>query len=55
MAALKITLKRSSIGTRPKQMGDGQGPGLTKLQKALFIRIIPNQGMIAKINHLVES
>ena len=55
MAALKITLKRSLIGTRPKQRATAKALGLTKLHKSVIHKDNPQiRGMIAKINHLVE-
>ncbi|HHY36881.1 MAG TPA: 50S ribosomal protein L30 [Firmicutes bacterium] len=53
--ALKITLKRSLIGTRPKQRATAKALGLTKLHKSVIHKDNPQiRGMIAKINHLVE-
>ena len=55
MGAVKITLRRSLIGTLPRQRATAKALGLTKMHKSVIHKDTPQiRGMIAKINHLVE-
>lgn len=55
MAALKITLKRSLAGSRPKQRATVRALGLTRLHASVVHKDCPQiRGMVKKIHHLVE-
>ena len=53
---LKITLRRSAIGTSPRQRLTLRGLGLTRLGRSVIVKDSPAvRGMIAKVAHLVET
>ncbi|KXZ38999.1 large subunit ribosomal protein L30 [Alkalithermobacter thermoalcaliphilus JW-YL-7 = DSM 7308] len=55
MATLKIKLKRSVIGTNPKQRKTIQALGLRKREQVVEKPDNPQiRGMIEKVSHLVE-
>lgn len=55
MADLKITLKKSVIGSLPKQRKTAEALGLTKTQRTVVKKDnAATRGMIRRINHLVE-
>jgi len=52
---LKITLKKSVIGSPKKIRATATGLGLTKTSKSIIRKDTPElRGMIHKIDHLVE-
>lgn len=54
MGALKITLKRSLIGSLPKQRATAKALGLTRLNRTVIHPDNPQiRGMLNKINHLI--
>ena len=51
---VKATLKRSAIGTSPRQRATLRGLGLTRLGKAVILKDSPAvRGMIRAVAHLV--
>lgn len=51
---IKVTLKRSHIGTLPKQRAVLNGLGLRKINQMVILRNTPEvKGMIGKVSHLV--
>ena len=55
MATLKITLLRSTIGTKPKQRGTLRALGLRKINQTVEHPDRPEiRGMVAKVPHLVR-
>jgi large subunit ribosomal protein L30 len=55
MAELKITLKKSLIGTKPKQRLNAKALGLGKINSSVVQLDNPAiRGMIRKVSHLVE-
>jgi large subunit ribosomal protein L30 len=51
---VKATLKRSAIGTSPRQRATLRGLGLTRLGKAVILKDSPAvRGMIKAVAHLV--
>ena len=53
---VKATLRRSPIGTSPRQRATLQGLGLTRLGKSVILKDSPAvRGMLAKVAHLVET
>ncbi|MDR2166600.1 MAG: 50S ribosomal protein L30 [Clostridiales bacterium] len=54
MAELRITLKKSLIGTKPKQRLNVKALGLGKINSSVVQKDNPAiRGMIRKVNHLV--
>lgn len=52
---LKVTLKRSSIGAKPKSKGTLRALGLTKIGDTNTLPDRPEiRGMIARVPHLIE-
>ena len=55
MGALKITLKRSLIGAKPRQRATAEALGLKKIGKSVIKQDTPQiKGMINRISHLVQ-
>jgi large subunit ribosomal protein L30 len=53
---VKATLRRSHIGTTPRQRATLRGLGLTRLGKSVILKDSPAvRGMLAKVAHLVET
>ena len=51
---VKATLKRSAIGTSPRQRLTLRGLGLTRLGKAVILKDSPAvRGMLRAVSHLV--
>lgn len=52
---LKVTLKRSVIGEKPKTRATVEGLGLRKVNQTVSQVDSPSlRGMLAKVSHLVE-
>ncbi|MFP4456060.1 MAG: 50S ribosomal protein L30 [Clostridia bacterium] len=52
---LKITLKRSLIGSNKKQRGTVQALGLRKPNQSVIKEVSPQiRGMIKKVSHMLE-
>lgn len=55
MAELHITLKKSAIGTKPKQRATVRALGLRKIRQTVVQPDRPEiRGMIARVPHLVD-
>jgi large subunit ribosomal protein L30 len=55
MASLKVTLRRSQIGIKPKQRGTLRALGLKKIGSSNVLPDRPEvRGMINKVPHLVS-
>jgi large subunit ribosomal protein L30 len=53
---LKVTLKRSEIGTSPRQRLTLHGLGLKRVGGSVIVKDSPAvRGMIAKVAHLVST
>ena len=53
---LKVTLRRSAIGTRPAQRKTLRGLGLGRIGQSVIVRDTPAmRGMIRAVAHLVET
>jgi large subunit ribosomal protein L30 len=53
---VKATLRRSGIGTSPRQRATLRGLGLTRVGKSVILKDSPAvRGMLAKVGHLVET
>ncbi len=53
---VKATLRRSGIGTSPRQRATLRGLGLTRVGKSVILKDSPAvRGMLAKVSHLVET
>ena len=53
---IKATLRRSEIGTAPRQRQTLHGLGLRKIGKSVILKDSPAiRGMLAKVAHLVET
>lgn len=53
---IKVTLRRSAIGTSPRQRATLRALGLTRIGKSIIIKGSPvTRGMIAKVAHLVAT
>jgi len=53
---VKATLRRSAIGTSPRQRATLRGLGLTRLGRSVILKDSPAvRGMLAKVAHLVET
>jgi large subunit ribosomal protein L30 len=51
---LKATLKKSGIGTSPRQRATLKGLGLTRIGRAVILKdSAPIRGMLAAVAHLV--
>jgi large subunit ribosomal protein L30 len=51
---IKATLRRSEIGTSPRQRATLRGLGLTRIGKAVVLRDSPAiRGMLRAVQHLV--
>jgi large subunit ribosomal protein L30 len=51
---VKATLKRSAIGTSPRQRQTLRGLGLTRVGKAVILKdSAPVRGMLRAVSHLV--
>ena len=54
MAELKVTLRKSTIGTKPKHRGTVRALGLGKIGSTNTLPDRPEiRGMIARVTHLV--
>jgi large subunit ribosomal protein L30 len=52
---VKVTLRRSAIGTSPAQRATLRGLGLTRIGKSVILKDSPStRGMLDKVAHLVE-
>lgn len=55
MAELRITLKKSTIGTKPKQRATVRALGLRRIRQTVVQPDRPEiRGMVARIPHLVD-
>jgi large subunit ribosomal protein L30 len=53
---VKATLRRSAIGTSPRQRATLRGLGLTRIGRSVILKDSPAvRGMLAKVSHLVET
>ena len=53
---IKVTLRKSGIGTSPRQRLTLKGLGLTRVGRSVIVKDSPAvRGMIAKVAHLVET
>ena len=53
---VKATLRRSQIGTSPRQRATLRGLGLTRIGRSVILKDSPAiRGMLAKVAHLVET
>jgi large subunit ribosomal protein L30 len=53
---VKATLRRSAIGTSPRQRATLRGLGLTRIGRSVILKDSPSvRGMLAKVAHLVET
>jgi large subunit ribosomal protein L30 len=53
---IKVTLRRSAIGTSPRQRLTLKGLGLVRIGRAVIVKdSAAVRGMIAKVAHLVET
>lgn len=53
---LKVTLRRSAIGTKPNQRKTLLGLGLRRIGKSVIVKDSPAmRGMIRTVAHLVET
>ncbi len=54
-ATVKVTLKKSTIGEKPKTRATVEGLGLRKINQTVEQTDSPSlRGMLAKVRHLVE-
>lgn len=52
---LRVTLRRSTIGQKPKTRATVEGLGLRKLNQTVERPDTPSiRGMLAKVSHLIE-
>jgi large subunit ribosomal protein L30 len=55
MKTLKVTLKKSLIGSNPKQRSTAVGLGLRKINQTRHLQNTPAiRGMVKKLLHLVD-
>lgn len=55
MAELRITLKKSTIGVKPKQRATVRALGLRRIRQTVVQPDRPEiRGMVARVPHLVE-
>jgi large subunit ribosomal protein L30 len=53
---IKVTLRKSGIGTSPRQRLTLRGLGLRRIGRSVILKDSPAvRGMIAKVAHLVET
>jgi large subunit ribosomal protein L30 len=53
---IKVTLRKSEIGTSPRQRKTLHGLGLRRIGRAVVVKDSPAvRGMIAKVAHLVDT
>jgi large subunit ribosomal protein L30 len=53
---VKATLRRSAIGTSPRQRATLRGLGLTRLGRSVILKDSPAiRGMLRAVAHLVET
>jgi large subunit ribosomal protein L30 len=53
---IKVTLRKSGIGTSPRQRLTLKGLGLTRVGRSVIVKdSAPVRGMIAKVAHLVDA
>jgi large subunit ribosomal protein L30 len=53
---VKATLRRSAIGTSPRQRLTLRGLGLTKIGKSVILKDSPAvRGMLRAVGHLIET
>ncbi len=52
---VKATLRRSAIGTSPRQRATLRGLGLTRVGRSVILKDSPAvRGMLSKVAHLVQ-
>lgn len=52
---IKVTLKKSTIGSRKDQIATVRSLGLKRLNSSIILEDIPQvRGMIRKVSHLLE-
>jgi large subunit ribosomal protein L30 len=53
---LRVTLRRSGIGTSPRQRATLHGLGLTRVGRSVILKDSPSvRGMVKLVAHLVEA
>jgi large subunit ribosomal protein L30 len=53
---VKATLRRSAIGSTPRQRATLRGLGLTRVGRSVILKDSPAvRGMLAKVAHMVET
>jgi len=53
---VKATLRRSAIGSSPRQRATLRGLGLTRVGRSVILKDSPAvRGMLAKVAHMVET
>ena len=53
---VKVTLRRSPIGTSPRQRLTLRSLGLTRIGKSVIVKdSAPIRGMLTKVAHLIET
>ena len=53
---VKVTLRRSAIGTTPRQRLTLRGLGLTRVGRSVIVKdSAPIRGMIRAVSHLVDT
>jgi len=51
---VKVTLRRSAIGTNPRQRATLRGLGLTRVGKSVIVKESPSvRGMLRAVAHLI--
>jgi large subunit ribosomal protein L30 len=52
---VKVTLRRSAIGTSPRQRETLRGLGLSRVGRSVILKDSPAvRGMVRRVSHLVE-
>ncbi len=52
---VKVTLRRSAIGTSPRQRETLRGLGLSRIGRSVILKDSPAvRGMVRRVSHLVE-
>lgn len=53
---IKVTLRRSAIGTSPRQRLTLKGLGLTRIGRSVILKDSPQvRGMVRAVQHLVDA
>jgi large subunit ribosomal protein L30 len=53
---VKVTLRRSAIGTSPRQRETLRGLGLSRVGRSVILKDSPAvRGMVRRVSHLVET